>query len=103
MLSIVANGVKFPPLVVFKGKKDAIKEERLQKYIKKFNRKIIALCQENAWADKEIFIKWLNTVFFNNKYVSNMLDKILVITYYDDELELILKEKNASYVLIPPG
>lgn len=45
MRAIGANGVKFPPLVVFKGKKDAIKEERLQKYIKKYNRKIKALCQ----------------------------------------------------------
>ena len=73
MRAIGANGVKFPPLVVFKGKKDAIKEERLQKYIKKYK-----LCaKENAWADKEIFMKWLNIIFINNKYVCNMLDKIL--------------------------
>ena len=36
-----------------------------------------------------------------------MLDKILVIdratTHYDNKLESLLKEKNASYVLIPPG
>ncbi len=48
MLTIGANGIRLPPLVVFLGKKDAVKEERLQKYIKKNNRKIIALCQENA-------------------------------------------------------
>ena len=107
MLAIGAKGIRLPSLVVFKGKKDAVKEERLQKYIKKNNRKIIALCQDNAWADREIFIKWLNYAFFNNKYVSNMLDKILVIdratTHYDNKLESLLKEKNASYVLIPPG
>lgn len=73
MLAIGANGIRLPPLVVFKGKKDAVKEERLQKYIKKNNLKIIALCQDNAWADREIFIKLLKYVFFNNKYVSNML------------------------------
>jgi len=97
MLAIGAKGIRLPSLVVFKGKKDAVKEERLQKYIKKNNRKIIALCQDNAWADREIFIKWLNYAFFNNKYVSNMLDKILVIdratTHYDNKLVSLLKEK----------
>ena len=97
MLTIGANGIRLPPLVVFKGKKDSFKEERLQKYIKKHNRKIIALCQENIWADTEIFIKLLNYVFFNNKYVSNMLENILVIdrvtTHYYNELESSLKEK----------
>ncbi len=35
MLAIGAKGIRLPSLVVFKGKKDAVKEERLQKYIKK--------------------------------------------------------------------
>ena len=78
MLAIGVKGIRLPHLVVFKGKKVVVKEERLQKYIKKNNRKIIALCKDNAWADREIFIKWLNYVFFNNKYVSNMLDNSLL-------------------------
>ena len=48
IFAIGVNGIKLPPLVVFKGKKDNVKEEKIQKYTKKHNRKIITFCQNNT-------------------------------------------------------
>ena len=66
MLTICANGNKLPPLIVFKGTKDAKNEEKLKRYIKSKNKRVLAFCQENSWADKEIFYKWLENIFFMN-------------------------------------
>ena len=107
MLTICANGTKLPPLIVFKGTKDAKKEEKLKRYIKSKNKRVLAFCQENSWADKEIFYKWLENIFFNNKYVNTMNPKILIIdratTHYDETLSETFKKYNGAYVLIPPG
>ena len=56
ILCIGSNGEKILPLVIFKGKKNAMKEKNLIQYITAKNYKIYALCKENSWADKEIFL-----------------------------------------------
>ena len=107
MLTICSNGTKLPPLIVFKGTKDAKKEEKLKRYIRSKNKRVLAFCQENSWADKEIFMKWLENIFFNNKYANTMNPKILIIdratTHYDDTLSETFKNYNGAYVFIPPG
>ena len=67
ILCIGSNEEKISLLVVFKGKKNAFKEKRLIQYISSKNYKIFALCQDNAWADNDIFLYWLNNIFLNNK------------------------------------
>ena len=63
ILTTCANGTKLPPLIVFKGTKDEKKEEKLKRYIKTKNKRVVAFCQENSWADREIFMKWLESIF----------------------------------------
>ena len=52
-------------------------------------------------------MKWLENIFFNNKYVNAMNPKILIIvratTHYDDTLSETFKNYNGAYVFIPPG
>lgn len=52
-------------------------------------------------------MKWLENIFFNNKYVNAMNPKILIIvratTHYDDTLSETFKNYNGAYILIPPG
>ena len=62
-LIICTNCTKLPPLIVFKGTKDAKKEEKLKRFIRSKNKRVLAFCHENSWVDKEIFIKWLENIF----------------------------------------
>lgn len=75
ILYIGSNGEKIPPLIVFKGKLNALKEKSLNQYITSKNYKIIDLCQDNAWADKEIFQYWIDNIFLNNKIIPNNVKK----------------------------
>ena len=45
-----------------------LKKEKLKRYIRSKNKRVVAFCKENYWADKEIFKKWLDNIFLNNKY-----------------------------------
>ena len=106
ILCISANGLKLPPLIIFKGQLNGRIESLLSKnnYVK--NKKIYALCQPISWADKNIFLFWLQNVFFNNKHISNDIKKILILdrvtSHYDDDLVNIFKKNNSKYILIPP-
>ena len=63
ILSILANGDKLPPLILFKGKPGKIFETRLSKHIDCINGKIFVKTQDNSWVDKDIFKFWLNNVW----------------------------------------
>ena len=69
------------------GKKGAKKELELQKNFHVQNRRIYDQCQENIWADSEVFQYWLENIFFNNKHINNSLKKILILdratSHYD--------------------
>ena len=108
LLCISASGEKLPPLLVFKGKSDGNKIKKLKEneYVKK--KKIFVECQENSWADNNIFMIWLNNVFFRHKLEQeNSAKKILIMdratTHYDKNLSKLFKDNNSSFILIPPG
>jgi len=65
LFCIGADGKNLPTFLVFKGEKEKIKEKKLQAYSKKKSKgnKIYISFQENAWADAEIFLKWLKIIF----------------------------------------
>lgn len=75
ILCIGASGYKAPPLLIFKGKKGAKKELELQKNFYVQKKRIYVQCQENSWADSEVFQYWLENIFFNNKHINNSLKK----------------------------
>lgn len=50
---------------------------KIQKNLYVINRKIYVLCQENSWADSEIFQYWLEKIFFYNMHINNNLKKTL--------------------------
>ena len=58
ILCIVDNGYKAPLLLIVKGKKGGKKEIELKKNTNVLNKKIYVLCQDNAWADSDIFLYW---------------------------------------------
>ena len=61
VLSILANGLKLPPLLVFRGKTGGPKENKLQKNIHCINGEIYVKHQDNAWTDINIFSTGLIT------------------------------------------
>ena len=82
MLTICANGTKLPPLIVFKGTKDAKKEEKLKGYIRSKNKRVLAFCQENSWADKDFPLNdiKIEDILSNNTNKSNKSGKDVKIT-----------------------
>ena len=107
LLCIEADGKKLPPFLVFKGEKEKIKEKKLQAYSKSKGNKVYISCQENAWCNAEIFLKWLKIIFFNNRVISNSINKIVIMdratSHYHHDLVKLFKENNSRYLLIPPG
>ena len=107
ILCISADGQKIPPLLVFKGKKGGRKEEELKKNKYVQLKKIYVLCQNNSWADSDVFLFWINNIFFNNTHINNSLKKILIMdratSHYDETLVDIFKKYNSYFILIPPG
>ena len=64
ILTILANGDKSAPLIVFKYKPGKTLETRLSKHIHYINEKIFVKTQENSWVDKDIFQFWLHNIWF---------------------------------------
>ena len=65
------------------------------------------MCQDKSWADSDIFLYWIENIFFNNTHVNNSLKKILILdraaSHYDENLIDVFKKNNSFFILIPPG
>lgn len=59
LLAITANGNKLKPLLVFKGKFNSNKQNKLNKLDIVANKNIFVVCQENSWVSNEILDYWL--------------------------------------------
>lgn len=77
ILCVNSKGEKLPPLLIFKGTKDRKKEKFFNNCSNCKNKKIFVLCQENSWADKTIFLYWLENIYFNNTIMVNISEKHL--------------------------
>ena len=79
LLSILVDGTKLPPLIIFRGETNKTKEKKLQnnKYV--INGKCYVKCQRNAWADNNIFNYWLNNTWFNNRILNHNIKNTLLI------------------------
>ena len=102
VLCILGNGCKLPPLLIFRGKKNGPIENDLKnnKHVKKGE--IFAKCQENAWSDHEIFLYWLNNIWFSSSIYKSIKNSILTLdratTDFDNELtNEFNKEKQTMY------
>ena len=65
VFSIIGDGNKLPPLLIFKGKKGKTSEKKLQNIQCIKNRKRFAFCQQNSWCDTELFIKWIDLLLIS--------------------------------------
>ena len=106
ILTILANGEKLKPVIIFKGKTDNRLEKKLQNNIHVKNNEILVKCQDNAWFNNEIFQFWLNKVWF--PYCNNQKNKFILVmdratSHYSDCLTKNFINNNSTYILIPPG
>ena len=56
LLTIVGDGTKFEPVLIFKGKKGEIIEKEIKSNIHLLRKDIFALVQENSRCEAEIFL-----------------------------------------------
>ena len=70
-------------------------------------RDIYAICCENTWSNRTVYIYWLKHIFFEYKLFDNRYQKILVLdrgnTIYENDFIFLYNKNNSKYVLIPPG
>ena len=107
VLCILANGIKLPPLLIFRGKTGGPKEKSLQSNIHCINKKIFIKCQPNAWTDHFLFSYWLNNIWFsanNYRYITNtilIMDR--ATTHFDLSINQLFDKYKSKFVLVPPG
>ena len=99
--------MKAPPMLVFKGVPENHLENKLNKIKVVLENKIFVVCQHDAWVDSNVFIKWLNTIWFRTYPFRQIKESIL---YFDKapshmikEVDSLFQKYNSEYRLIPPG
>ena len=107
ILCIFGNGMKAAPMLVFKGVPENLLENKLNKIKVVLEKKIYVTCQQNAWVDSNIFIKWLNTIWFRSYQFRELKESILYFdeasSHMEKEVDTLFKKNNSEYRVIPPG
>lgn len=107
VLCVLADGSKLPPLLIFRGKTNGPKEEELKKNKFVLKGEIFVKCQPNAWTDHDIFMYWVNNIWFSPSIYKSVKQSILILdratTHFDINLSNYFIANNAKYILIPTG
>ena len=108
LLANNVNGGKLKPLIVFKGKYNSTKQNRLNKNLHLAKKELYVACQENSWVTKEIFeFRLTNILFPYGRFINNNSYKLLIMdrasTHYLTNLTHLLEKEKWKYCLIPPG
>ena len=104
---IVADGIKLPPVLVFKGNQNGRVTKELEKYPFVESKQLFAFWQKKAWNNKDVMRKWINVVF--RKYVQFKLKKknMLVLdeasVHRIPEIKKSLELSETKVMMIPGG
>lgn len=69
LLAVTASGVKLKPMVVFKAKPGKTTEKSFNKAGNNFPQDVVCTCQENAWSDTNVMLKWVEKIYI--PYISS--------------------------------
>ena len=101
------NGKKLPPLIIFKGQKNKTIEKQLNNLDLVKNKKIFIACQNNAWCDCEIFIKWLTNIYEKYVLLTAKNECILILDKAPShtlvKVSDFIQSHKLNVVYIPPG
>ena len=108
LLAIILNGNKLKPLLVFKGKFNSNKQNKLNKLDIVVNKNIYTVCQENSWVTTEIFDYWVENILFSyGRSINRDSFKLLIMdratTHFENNLNEKLEKEKWKYSLIPSG
>ena len=82
-------------------------ENKLNKIKVVLEKKIYVTCQQNAWVDLNVFVKWLNTIWFRSYQFRELKESILyfdkVPSYMKNEVNTLFQNNNREFRVIPPG
>lgn len=92
----MTNGVKLPPLIVFKGKKNGTIFNRLKKHPAISIGKAFVQYQENSWVDSSIFYEFLNNIWFAPSLIKPIGKTLLVMdrarSHFSNEISDIFEK-----------
>jgi len=101
LLTVLSDGTKLPPLLVFKSK-NAIPKKVQQK----FAEKILLFSNASGWCNSSIMVDWINKLWLNLNIKSKQ--KLFLIldqfsAHKKPEIQSLLKEGGSEVRYIPPG
>jgi len=107
MLTVLGNGEKLPPMIIFKGVENGTRYKSLlkNKYVK--SKEIYIGYQVKSWLDENMYIKYLYNIWYQDS-IYKRKEKILLIIYrasshYSSTINNIFKNNKSRYILLPPG
>jgi len=106
LLTIMGDGSKLEPLMVFKGKRGKNIEKDLQTNENVLKKNMYVYSQGSSWVDAEIFSKWYKYIFL--PYEAKIGKKCLLImdkapSHTDSYIIKKLKKHDTHFVFIPGG
>ena len=107
ILSIVGNGNKLPPILVFKAKKNGRLENELNTLPIVRDKKIFVYCQENAWCNTDIFLNWFKKIYLNYELFKIKKKCLLILdkapSHCTNTILEFLNDNKIKRVFIPGG
>ena len=94
--------------MVFKGKYNSYKQNKLNKIDLVANKNIYVVCQENSWVTNDIFDYWIDNILFPyGKFINRESFKLLIMdrvtTHFENNLTEKLEKEKWKFSLIPSG
>ena len=106
MLTVLGNGEKLPPMIIFKGAENGTRYKSLlkNKYVK--SKEIYIGCQVNSLFDENMYIKYLNNIWFQDSIYKRKEKTLLIIdkanSHNSSTINSIFKQNKIRYILLPP-
>lgn len=107
MLTILGNGNRLPPMIIFKGEENETKYQQLIKNQYAISKKIFIGCQIHSWFDENIYMKYLNNIWFGDSIYKRKERTLLIINrailHYSNDINSIFEINKSKYILLPLG
>ena len=106
-LTVFASCDKLHPFLIFKAKNKGKVEAELQKHKAVVEKKIIVVCQDNAWMDEKSMEYWIRTVWKTYGVFKLKKDTLLILdslgSHKTPGVKELFKEMKSKLVVVPGG
>ena len=103
MLTKLADGNTLPPFVVFSGKANGPKEQKLKSHRRVISGQVFVACQENSWVDAATMMIYLKEIWFKPSIYKQTKETLLLMdrarSHFSEDITNIFKKYNSNFLL----